>query len=108
MNITLYTITSPVAEALDEALQTQWQAAGMHVTLKTFDLTSLIAVFQSHKWQSFLQTAGAYDPGTGVGVAFRFASTSPFTGVWDPKVDTLINSGPRPWTIRPGPATTRS
>ncbi len=25
-------------------------------------------------------------------MAFRFASTSPFTGVWDPKVDTLINS----------------
>jgi peptide/nickel transport system substrate-binding protein len=92
MNITLYTITSPVAEALDEALQTQWQAAGMHVTLKTFDLTGLIAVFQSHKWQSFLQTAGAYDPGTGVGVAFRFSSVSPFTGVWDPKVDALINA----------------
>ena len=92
MNITLYTITSPVAEALDEALQTQWQAAGMHVTLKTFDLTGLIAVFQSHKWQSFLQTAGAYDPGTGVGVAFRFASYSPFTGVWDPKVDGMINA----------------
>ena len=92
MNITLYTITSPVAESLDEALQTQWQAAGMKVTLKTFDLTGLIGVFQSHKWQAFLQTAGAFDPGTGVGVAFRFASTSPFTGVWDKKVDNLINA----------------
>jgi peptide/nickel transport system substrate-binding protein len=92
LNITLYTITSPVAESLDEALQTQWQAAGMKVTLKTFDLTSLIAVFQSHKWQAFLQTAGAFDPGTGVGVAFRFASFSPFTGVWDKKVDGLINA----------------
>ena len=92
LNITLYTITSPVAESLDEALQTQWQAAGMKVTLKTFDLTGLIAVFQSHKWQAFLQTAGAFDPGTGVGVAFRFASFSPFTGVWDKKVDGLINA----------------
>jgi peptide/nickel transport system substrate-binding protein len=92
LSITLYTITSPVAESLDEALQTQWQAAGMKVTLKTFDLTGLIAVFQSHKWQAFLQTAGAFDPGTGVGVAFRFASFSPFTGVWDKKVDGLINA----------------
>jgi len=25
-------------------------------------------------------------------VAFRFSSTSPFTGVWDKKVDNLINS----------------
>ena len=92
INISLDTITSPVAESLDEALQTQWQAAGMKVTLHTYDLTSLIAVFQSHKWQAFLQTAGAYDPGTGVGVAFRFASTSPFTGVYDKKVDTMINA----------------
>lgn len=92
INITLNTITSPVAEALDEALQTQWQAAGMKVTLRTYDLTGLIAAFQSHKWTAFLQTAGAYDPGTGVGVAFRFASTSPFTGVRDPKVDNMINA----------------
>jgi len=39
-----------------------------------------------------LQTAGAYDPGTGVGVAFRFASTSPFSGVHDPKLDTILNA----------------
>ena len=59
INITLDTITSPVAQALDEALQTQWQAAGMKVTLHNYDLTGLIAIFQSHKWQAFLQTAGA-------------------------------------------------
>ncbi len=92
INISLNTITSPVAESLDEALQTQWQAAGMKVTLHTYDLTGLIAVFQSHKWQAFLQTAGAYDPGTGVGVAFRFSSTSPFTGVYDKNVDNMINA----------------
>ena len=92
INITLDTITSPVAQALDEALQTQWQAAGMKVTLHNYDLTGLIAVFQSHKWQAFLQTAGAWDPGAGVGVAFRFASYSPFTGVFDKKVDNMINA----------------
>ncbi len=92
INITLDTITSPVAQALDEALQTQWQAAGMKVTLHNYDLTGLIATFQSHKWQAFLQTAGAYDPGIGVGVAFRFASYMPFTGVYDKKVDNLINA----------------
>jgi peptide/nickel transport system substrate-binding protein len=92
INITLDTITSPVAQALDEALQTQWQAAGMKVTLHNYDLTGLIATFQSHKWQAFLQTAGAWDPGTGVGVAFRFASYSPFTGVFDKKVDNMINA----------------
>ncbi len=38
-----------------------------------------------------VQTAGAYDPAGGVGVGFRFTSTSPFSGVHDPKLDTLLN-----------------
>jgi peptide/nickel transport system substrate-binding protein len=88
----LDTISAPTAITLNEGLQQQWQAAGMKVTLHSYDLTSLIGVFVSKKWQAFLQTAGSYDPGTGVGVAFRFASTSPFTGVYDPHVDALLNA----------------
>jgi peptide/nickel transport system substrate-binding protein len=38
-----------------------------------------------------IQTAGAFDPAGGVGVGFRFDSTSPFSGVHDPKLDTLLN-----------------
>jgi ABC-type transport system substrate-binding protein len=90
ISITLKTITSPVAQTLDEGLAEMWEAAGMKVTLQNYDLTGLISVFLSGKWQSFLQTAGAWDPEGGVGVAFRFASTSPFTGVHDPKVDALL------------------
>lgn len=90
ISISLDTITSPVAQALDEALAEEWEAAGMHVTLNNYDLTGLISVFLSGKWQSFLQTAGAWDPEAGVGVAFRFSSESPFTGVHDPKLDALL------------------
>jgi peptide/nickel transport system substrate-binding protein len=92
ISIGLDTINSPVAESLDEALQTEWQQAGIKVTLHDYDLTGLIAVFESKKWQSFLQTCGAFDPGTGVGVGFRFSSTSPFSGVTDPHVDSLLNA----------------
>ncbi len=38
-----------------------------------------------------LQTAGAWDPASGVGVGFRFQSTSPFSGVSDPELDQLLN-----------------
>jgi peptide/nickel transport system substrate-binding protein len=92
LSISLYTISAPTAIELNEGLQQEWQAAGMKVTLASYDLTSLIGVFVSKKWQAFLQTAGSYDPGTGVGVSFRFASTSPFSGVNDPKVDDLLNA----------------
>jgi peptide/nickel transport system substrate-binding protein len=91
INISLDTITSPVAQTLDEGLAEMWEAAGMKVTLNNYDLTGLISVFISGKWQSFLQTAGAYDPEAGVGVAFRFSSLSPFTGVKDPHLDQLLD-----------------
>jgi peptide/nickel transport system substrate-binding protein len=91
ISISLDTITSPVAQTLDEGLAEMWEAAGMKVTLNNYDLTGLISVFISGKWQSFLQTAGAYDPEAGVGVAFRFSSLSPFTGVKDPHLDQLLD-----------------
>jgi peptide/nickel transport system substrate-binding protein len=91
LSFNLSTINVPTAIELNEAIQTEWQQAGMTVKLSDFDLTGLIGAFTGGKWQAFLQTAGAYDPGTGVGVAFRFESTSPFTGVHDPKLDTLLN-----------------
>jgi len=37
-----------------------------------------------------VQTAGAFDPASGVGVAFRFNSLSPFSGVHDPTLDKLL------------------
>jgi peptide/nickel transport system substrate-binding protein len=92
LSFNLGTIQVPTAVSMDEAIQTMWQQAGMKVNLQSWDLTGLIGAFTQGKWQSMLQTAGAYDPGTGVGVAFRFSSHSPFTGVWDPKLDTLLNN----------------
>ena len=54
-------------------------------------LAPLIAQFTSGKWQSMVQTAGSYDPAAGVGVGFRFSSVSPFSGVHDPHLDSLLN-----------------
>ncbi|HXZ64015.1 MAG TPA: ABC transporter substrate-binding protein, partial [Streptosporangiaceae bacterium] len=90
LSFQLGTISVPTATEMDEAIQTEWQAAGMHVTLASWDLTGLIGAFLGGHWQSMLQTAGAYDPGTGVGVCFRFCSTSPFTGVWDTHLNDLL------------------
>ncbi|MBO0823671.1 MAG: ABC transporter substrate-binding protein [Actinobacteria bacterium] len=90
LKITLGTINVPTALSMNEAIQTEWQNAGIKVTLQQWDLTGLIGAFTQGKWQAMLQTAGAYDPGTGVGVCFRFCSTSPFTGVHDPKLDGML------------------
>jgi peptide/nickel transport system substrate-binding protein len=91
VTIKLGTIQNLVAEETTEALQTEWAAAGIHATIADYPLASLIAQFTSGKWQSMVQTAGAYDPAAGVGVGFRFESTSPFSGVHSTTLNNLLN-----------------
>ena len=91
VTIKLGTIQNPVAEETTEALQTEWAAAGIHATIADYPLATLIAQFVSGKWQSMVQTAGAWDPAAGVGVGFRFESTSPFSGVRNTTLNNLLN-----------------
>jgi peptide/nickel transport system substrate-binding protein len=85
---------SPVALDTQQALATEWAAVGIKTTLASWNLTGLIQAFMKNNgkaWQSMIQTAGAFDPAAAIGVAFRFSSFSPFSGVHDPKLDTMIN-----------------
>ena len=94
--------SSPVAIETTEALRTEWEALGMKVTIASWNLTELIAAFEANhgkSWQSMIQTAGAFDPSSGVGVGFRFDSLSPFSGVHDPKLDTLLNEAQAPTNL---------
>lgn len=91
LTVNLGTLRSYVAQQVMTALQTQWQEAGITVNVTTYELSTLVQQFNSGQWQSMLQTAGAWDPAAGVGVAFRFSSTSPFSGVADPKLDELLD-----------------
>ena len=90
ITVKLGTLADYVARQVNIALQTQWRQAGINVTIEDYQLNRLVEAFNGKKWQAMLQTAGAWDPATGVGVAFRFASTSPFTGVKDPKLDAML------------------
>ena len=95
MTINLGTISSSeVASETTEALAQEWAAFGVKTTLHVYPLNGLIQAFTANSgksWQAMIQTAGAYDPAGGVGVGFRFDSTSPFSGVHDPKLDTILN-----------------
>ena len=93
LNVKLGTINVLVAKESMQALQSQWEQAGMKVTISSYDLTGLIQAFQTKKWQAMLQTAGSYDPAQGVGVAFRMSSMSPFSGINDPKLDAMLGQG---------------
>jgi len=94
VTINLGTISSsPVASETTEALAQEWSAFGVKVSLHVYPLNGLIQAFtvnSGKSWQAMIQTAGAYDPAGGVGVGFRFDSTSPFSGVHDPKLDSIL------------------
>jgi peptide/nickel transport system substrate-binding protein len=94
VTIQVGTIALSTAQESMQALATEWEALGLKVKQTSWPLSGLIAAFEANggkSWQSMVQTAGAYDPAGGIGVGFRFTSQSPFSGVHDPKLDTLLN-----------------
>ncbi|MQA08740.1 MAG: ABC transporter substrate-binding protein [Pseudonocardiaceae bacterium] len=91
LTVNLGTLENYVAIQVMTALQTQWQKAGIKVNIKKYELSTLVQEFNNGNWQAMLQTAGAWDPAAGVGVAFRFSNDSPFSGVNDQKLDGLLN-----------------
>ncbi len=109
MTIQLGTIALSTAQESMQALATEWESLGLKVKQTSWPLSGLIAAFEANggkTWQSMVQTAGAYDPAGGVGVGFRFNSHSPFSGVHDPKLDTLLQTRRAPRTCPPGAAST--
>jgi peptide/nickel transport system substrate-binding protein len=91
LSFTLLGASGGSQQTLDEALQTEWQAAGMKVNLQVSpDLTARIQTFLQNDWQASPGGDGSFDPAGGVGDWFWFLSTSPYTGVHDPALDALI------------------
>jgi peptide/nickel transport system substrate-binding protein len=90
LTVDLGTLKAYVADQVNTALQTQWQEAGIKVTIHSEQLNGLVQNFVGGKWQAMLQTAGAWDPAVGVGVGFRFSTTSPFSGISDKTIDDLL------------------
>ncbi|TNC23598.1 ABC transporter substrate-binding protein [Amycolatopsis alkalitolerans] len=91
LSVDLGTLKSYVAEQVITALKSQWEAAGIHVTMHSDELNAQIQQYNSGKWQIQLATSGAWDPAAGTGVGFRFLSGRPFSGVDDPQLDSLLN-----------------
>ena len=80
LTVTLGTVDVVTAKSVTTALQTQWKEAGIDVEIDAAPLGDVITTFISGEWESLLQTAGAWDPSVGIGVAVRFGSQSPFSG----------------------------
>lgn len=93
LNITLMVGNTTASENLGEALKSEWAQAGINTTLSALAITSLVQKYQSDDWQLSLAQSGGFDPALIPGLAFRFSSKAPFTGVKDPTLDKLLNEG---------------
>jgi peptide/nickel transport system substrate-binding protein len=84
------TSTSQIQEG--EAFQSQWQAAGMHVTLNSVMTSKAIVNFENGNWQSSLLTGGGFNLDLyGSGLTRRFETGGTYNGVNDPALNGLIN-----------------
>jgi peptide/nickel transport system substrate-binding protein len=91
LSFSLVGLTGTLGE-INSALASEWQAAGMKVTLTAPEtLVGVIDTFHANTWQSILESAGGFDPALGVGLTFRYESDAPFTGVHDPTLDNMIH-----------------
>jgi peptide/nickel transport system substrate-binding protein len=90
LTVTLFGPSDPVNQNLLAALQTQWQQAGMKVTIHALTLEGQIQAFQAKTWQAAIGTDGAFDPAVAVGIGFRFFSKAPYSGVHDPALDQMM------------------
>ncbi|HEY8520080.1 MAG TPA: ABC transporter substrate-binding protein [Gammaproteobacteria bacterium] len=90
LSITLGTTRAGMAEQIATALQAQWRKAGIDVAVASYDVAALLPKYRSGRWHAMLQTVGAYDPESLLGVISRFRSDRPFTGVKDAHLDRLL------------------
>jgi peptide/nickel transport system substrate-binding protein len=93
LNITLIVANTTPSENLGAELKSEWAQAGINTTLAADSLTQTVHQYSTNDWQVALAQSGGFDPALIPGLAFRFSSQAPFTGVKDPTLDNLLNEG---------------
>jgi peptide/nickel transport system substrate-binding protein len=71
------------------ALQSEWQAAGIKVTLDFNDLEQTLIQLEHNNWEALDSNWGGADPA--LALPTYFESNGPFTGIHDPTLDNMIN-----------------
>jgi hypothetical protein len=92
LSVTLSTAgNSPTLETEVEGIQSQWEQAGIHVTLVFQTLAADIEQYKADVWEAHVAGAGGPDPDIGIqGLSVHLSSKGAFSGVRDPALDRLI------------------
>lgn len=84
-------VSSTEQSSIDQAtaLKSEWAQAGITATISPQSLLDEVQGFKTNSWQMEFAYLGGYDPP--LAMPGRYASTGAFSGVKDPKVDSLMN-----------------
>lgn len=88
LSVTLISSTTAAGIAQAEAVASQWEQAGVHVTLDEQSEVQLIQDYARRSYQVTIATWAGYDPG--IALPIYFASTGSFSQVTDPSLDALL------------------
>jgi peptide/nickel transport system substrate-binding protein len=91
LSVTLTGANTPLIQLVNTALQSEWQAAGIKVTLQPEVLATQLTQWKAGNWNIMIIEIGSYDPATGFGLPLYFGATTPFKGVQDPTLNSMLN-----------------
>ncbi|MBO0728526.1 MAG: ABC transporter substrate-binding protein [Acidimicrobiaceae bacterium] len=91
LNVTLTGASTPLIQLVNTALQSQWKQAGITTTLQPEALATQLRQWKSGDWNIMIINAGSYDPATGFGLPLWFGRTTPFKGVTDPTLQSMMD-----------------
>jgi peptide/nickel transport system substrate-binding protein len=91
LNVTILVVGTVFDTEMAEGLQSQWNAAGIKVTLDQTNIGAAIQDYKNNSWQAGTPSAGDVDPSLGFGLTGEYLSTGSISGVSDPTLDKLIN-----------------
>jgi peptide/nickel transport system substrate-binding protein len=93
LQVNLLYPSSPTAQTLVTALEQQWQAAGMKVTLNGQAFAAVVGDWLHHNWSITSGEVGGPDPIIGVeSLGNSLGCKGAFSGVCDPTLDNLITT----------------
>lgn len=92
LSLTFCFYQGTLSQNLAEALQTEWQAAGMKVKLDALDLTQDIQISETGTWQAEMTATGSFDPSVSGGLPLFFTPTNPQAGVHDQTLFAMMNA----------------
>ncbi|MGH9044412.1 MAG: ABC transporter substrate-binding protein [Acidimicrobiales bacterium] len=91
LSATLISYNDLLDQEIDDALQTQWKAAGITLTIDPVDTTTLIADHGDGNWELSSDHPGAYDPAVATGLRPDFSSAGFLSGDRDPVFDSMLD-----------------